>query len=437
MKRVIAILVVFALVAGAAFAEINFGGSFGYKSDFLNGKSENDGSTTKGYDIGSSLGVVSATLDLNFSGDNYGGRVRLYANPARAYGTNGTPAWSGGPYWVGAPFAFAWWKPIEQFKIQLGNNPDGDWGTAAITGWGFNASAQDYVAIDNDSTYFQGYTGDTFNNTFNNYFAIWKVARAVGFYGGFKNGLGLSVTPIDMIALNIGIPFGGDDGTSKADGDGPTYDVFRKLHVNAVFNLEGIGKATLSWQGRSSYPGIDQSPGSLYASFNLTAIENLGVDLGVGFDLPYTDSTSEHVTYAVRAPSNGEIVGDGISIGLGVTYSAGDLGVKFRFGTLILPEDTEVDTDGYTMMGFGLLPYYSFGAVKAYLGLGMGIGVSEDKDDKSSYVDWYVNPYIQVPAGGLTFWAGFKLEGASYKPTTGNSQSIVVWSVPIGISVGF
>jgi len=401
MKRVIAILVVFALVAGAAFAEINFGGSFGYKAEIIKGQgtdADMGGTSEKtSTEISSSAGVVSAQLDLNFSDDEgkYGGRVRLYANPT-------------GPWWNGqqdyVPFAFAWWKPFEQFKVWLGYNPEGELGTAQITGWGFHTEAEDYVAI------------NSFRNTIGDF---------GGFYGGFKEfGAILSVYPIDMLAVNIVLPFSKKD---KVDTDydttpdkdryvaRATYDVFRQMHVNAVLKIENIGNATLSWKGTSTGPaGNTSSAGNIYVSFNLTAVENLNVDLGVGLGLPWKDASDvEH--------------NEPFGLGLGVTYGAGDFGIKFGFGAKFVK-------DGATDMSVILLPYYNFGAFTGYLNLGLLLNIPDGGGDGP--LSWCVNPYVKVPAGGPTFYAGLKLQGARTYAGTATTDT-VEWSVPVGIQIYF
>jgi len=394
MKRVIAILVVFALVAGAAFAEINFGGALGFGVNFVEGDSE----TTKTpgspdikdvSEIGSTMWYKGAKVDLDFSGDNFGGRARVFAGDAD--GSTGSAWWHNT-----VPLAFVWWKPFEQFKVWLGHNPEGELGTAKISGWGYLTEAQDYVAIGNDSD------GATYGS-------IWKLSNGkAGFYPGFGGeGAILSIYPIEMIDVNIVLPF---DVTS-----GYTYDVFRKMHVNAILKIENIGNATLSWEGKSTGPaGLYQSVGSIYASFNLTAVENLNVDIGVGLDLPYKNTLDKDVDQP-------------FTLGLGATYAAGDFGIKFKFGAKFLKDS---DTD----MGVGLLPYYNFGAFTGYLNLGLGLSIPDGGGDGD--IDWFVNPYIKVPAGGPTFFVGLKLGGSR---TYSGVQTIdnVHWAVPVGIHVYF
>jgi hypothetical protein len=313
--------------------------------------------------------------------------------------------WTGG----GAPFAYAWWKPIDMFRFQIGHNPDGDWGGAQITGWGFNSEAQDFVAIDNDSGDF-GTVG-------------WKTARSAGFYPGFSNvGITLSLYPIDGLSLNFALPFSGN---SHNDGGELTKEVFRKFHVNVRYDLTDIGSLRISFVGLG---GTDKelatpayrSAGTMYASFFMTAIDGMAIDIGASFGLPYKNATDVDI-----AP--------GMGIGFGLRYAAGDFGVKLRAGATL--GSKQGDAKGDTVIGFVVLPYYNLGALTAFLNAGLGMTVPDSGD---SITDWFVNPYIRVPVGGFNFYAGFKLgsDGRTPKAATGDDK-VVNWAVPIGVNVYF
>jgi len=436
MKRVLAIAVVFALVAGAAFAEWTIGGGFGYKAEIVGSSYDVDNGSAKPDEIKTSIGNISANFDVGFNSEKFGGRFRMYAANT-------------GPWWGGSPFGYAWWKPVDKFRVQIGHNPDGDFGGAQITGWGYNASAQDSVAIDNDSD------GGTYGHLF-------KSARKDGFYGGFSGvGLTLSYSPVSMVDINVVIPFG--DGHADKAGK-IAYQTYRLVHAQVKYTIDGIGVARLSWQGRSNTLAYS-SAGSMYASFLLNAIEGLQVDFGVGFDLPYENEAGK-VTFNTVNGTNGDA--SGFQAGLGVAFSKGISGFKFRFGMDLNPGVLEDGNDDFTRLGVGLLPYVKLEKIRVYLSMGLGTilpvpnstyygnngGVNHPSngDPRKPGVDWYVNPYVQIPAGGLTFWAGFKL-GGSYNEyiyntgttdSKGNStastyrgESTLNWAVPIGITVGF
>jgi len=449
MRKLCLILVIFTLVAGAVFAETNIGGGFGYKAEIMAGSSAKD---TK---ILSSIAGGDASAMFSFSGEKYGGKVKFYATDV-----NGP-----GPYWGASPFAFAWWQPISQFKLQLGHNPDGDWGAAAITGWGFHASAQDYVAIDDSSEW-----GSSFSNGNTTYGQYWKTAIGKGFYGGISAAsLLFSVYPVDGLAINIGLPFGVDHDNLKnsqannytgpdpattaghADYAGKLFtEVLRRFHINIGYDIANIGKVNLSYVMQGGERDVSKdgavekkvyaSPGDIFVSFNVAALKDMGVglDVGVGLHLPYDTPNAAGTTVTTNNLDT--------EIGFGATYSAGDFGAKLRFGVILDGGSTfsglgtSVDTKAATRLGVSILPYYNLGVLTAFFNAGLGVktAVVNNGVETKGVTDWYINPYIQVPVEGLNFWAGFKLgsDGIEYG-TAPDTKKVINWSIPIGISVGF
>jgi len=176
------------------------------------------------------------------------------------------------------------------------------------------------------------------------------------------------------------------------------------------------------------------SPGDLWVSFDLAALRDMGVglDFGVGLHLPYKNAADKDVAM-------------GTDIGFGASFNSGDFGAKLRLGVKLNPwDDTYKATGGDvnlpTKLGVAILPYYNLGALKAFLnvGLGMSTEVENNGVKTEAVTDWYFNPYIQVPVGGLNFWAGFKVGSDGQKIYGKNKDSTVTnWAVPIGFSVGF
>jgi len=487
MKKIIAISVMFALITGAVFADTSIGGGFGYQLDVLRGDNGKDWANASGgyvVDTADSNGETvlgtpslvksqtnfkSATVDFNFSGEGYGGRVRLYAA--------GSKGW-----WGDLPFAFAWWQPAPIFRFQLGHNPDGNFGAAQITGWGFNGSAQDYVATDNDSgggTSYVGYSNansmSAFQSMFDDKFQpkiasvsrnrAWRSARSYGFYGGYSNVAALiSLYPVDIFTVNLVLPFS----FGHADQTNEFADILKRVHANFVIKTGDIGTARLTFQGQGGSKSTDQyqkdengewkvkavksygSTGDIWASFYLSGIQNLGLDVGIGYGLGYVVGEGDAAV----------TMNPGLQFGLGVRYVMDDFGIKFRIGGKMMEGASfkeGSDTFTYTaptQIGFGILPYYNLGALTAYLNAGFGMytaasatGGGHTMTIGGQYSDWYFNPYVKVPAGGLTFWAGIKVigdgrlghaEGSdTFSGTAKENGSTMEWQIPIGISVGF
>jgi hypothetical protein len=179
--------------------------------------------------------------------------------------------------------------------------------------------------------------------------------------------------------------------------------------------------------------------GTVYAYFGLSSIENLGIDVGVGFTLPVSEedeSSGTKVKTTYLAP---------IAAGLGVQYGAGDLGVKARvvasFGGNV-KTDQDGDKPGKVPLQllFDVLPNYRVSDnLKIFFSLGLGIvGSYEDFDgntiDDSSQLGFHINPYVWIgQEWGPSFWAGFKLDSVK----SGKDDAVVNWSVPIAIGVSF
>jgi hypothetical protein len=311
---------------------------------------------------------------------------------------------------------------MDQLRLQLGHNPDGNFGAAQITGWGYNSSAQDFVAIDNDS-------GD-FDSA-----SAWRKARSAGFYGGFSNvGLLVSILPVSGFDINIAIPFSNN---SHEDGSDYVKENIKKFHANVMYTIPDIGTARVSFVGNG---GKDEtlnryrSNGTAYASFYLTAIQGIRADFGVSYGLPYNLANDNRVS-----PDSG--------LGFGLTYTADAFNVKFRAGSTFggKTETGRKDDDKYlknaTAIGVGILPSYNMGIMAIYFNMGLGWTIPnksniEDLDAKIVN-DWFINPYIRVPAGGLAFWAGFKVGSDDRTNWGGAKTDVIKWSIPIGLSVGF
>jgi hypothetical protein len=421
MKKLIAILVVFALFAGAAFAQPAIGGQF------------KAGATLFAGYTGEETDIISGTrfmqngtegfLNASFGDAEMGGFARFYAR-------------TDGDYHSPGAFAFAWWQPNQYFKIKIGSNPDRDWGTANITGWGFNGEAQDFVATDQDSNEWRNYGGsgaaDPVRNTPAGGHASWMyVARATGFYPGIKaaSAVLLSLYPMDGLTVNFGIPFGTTDHGSAQNSTWEYEKANRqwlKLDLQVEYAIEEIGTFYLTYDGQGAQADPEdatkdkvESP-IIYASFYLNqAIENVAVDIGLGFQ--------PKLISEVTPP---------MQIGLGVAYTAEEFGVKLRVGAKIAGKDAADNADPMEI-GFHVLPYYKLEAFTFYLNAGVGMVVPEEGD---SIMGWYFNPYIRKSVNGASLMAGIKVYSSGTKGgKTGvkADETWINWAVPIGINVYF
>jgi len=468
MKKLIAISVVFVLLAGAAFAADVSGQVFG-KVNVVEGNSKKDTDDKAIDEIGASGG--NGRIRIEASGQNdegsFGGWARLEAG---SYG--GTP---------GAT-AYAWWKPLDILKLTIGNNGgDGFFAADGVTRWGFYQGAGDVGIVNQDYSFGRNWDADPFG-------------YVGAFYGGFNMfGLVLTLTPLDALEINVAVPF------SKGD----AKDQFLKTHAQVAYNIDGIGKLAVTYAGGLGHrdaedpvagkagtwyvkpdgtlvfiktedvaaPGYQQpddfadwtavgtgsiggklgeevnDPARFHLYFGLTAIENLGIDIGLGYRLPFTTEGKDKVQYPLFA-------------GLGVNFNGGQFGIKARVqGALAGSVDPDGDgpaekkSDMPAIIIFDVLPSFAISDnLTAYLGAGItytGVGKYDGKkpqdgdgNDEKGTVGWHVDPYLAYSVGPGTFYFGLNFSSSgeknSGKPNDkGEQKPYINWAVPIGLAVSF
>ena len=494
MKKLIVFSVVFALVAGAAFAEVSFGGTVFGKVDVVGGSSVKDSDIT----AGGGMGRINVDASAESEDGTFGGWMRFRAG---GYGA-GASGWG-----------LAWWKPIEMVKFQIGNNPDGIFDTSHMTRWGFYQVAGDVGVVNAGNAWGGGLGGFTGGDSLENlakYFdpnekdkpGLASATSDFVFFGGFGGfGAMLSITPIDLLALNFVFPYAG----------GPAENTYKKLIAQAVVNLDGIGQFSLTYQagkGEKDYKagtdaikgiagtpvyevldtatntvtwettkpdptnpadatkvvlrtqtvggtpdipavpavGYDESPGKLFASFYFSMIENLGLDLGFSFTLP-TKTQRDDGTL------------NPLGLGLGVQFGAGQFGIKSRIltslgGKYVSSVNSKGDTETAAIplgLTFDLLPSFAINDnLTAFLSVGLGLSDQwkwmKDTPNSADYyqalVNFHINPYVQYKfdwSKGL--FAGFLLESkGSYQKKDAKGDAIdpvLTWSIPVGLYITF
>jgi len=250
----------FALVAAAAFAQPTVGGQFKAGATLLWGTSEKDQKEDTTFLLADpKVGDETAKYDEvgkdwlaggRYPGNGTEGFVNVKFGDAEMGGSIRAFARTDGDYHSPAAFAFMWWRPSELFRIQIGHNPDADWGAANITGWGFNGEAQDFVALDNDSSDFRSWKGSNGLNKTD--LATIRVARTTGFYGGIKSSHSVltSLYPMDGLTVNIGFPFGDATGSGAGEKIGRAADEWLRVHAQVRYDLEEVGSLFVTYEGQ-------------------------------------------------------------------------------------------------------------------------------------------------------------------------------------------
>jgi len=371
LKKMIAISVVFAVIAGAAFA-IEFGGEV-VGATVIAGAS--DGGDAELFNGGMGDMQITGTGETDVGVGTIGGWIKFKVGGVT---TNlAAQPWESPTGIFTTVDANAWWQPIDALKIMIGGNAgDGFFDTSHIGRYGFYARANTLGTLVNSAGNWDK-DGTTYDDAI---------------YGGDgSDAFRLFITPIDALSFNVFIPLNA----------GEPADTFKNALFQANYAADGIGNFHLTYEGLG---GGDQS-GKIYVSAFLSMVENLGLELGVGFGL---------ADEGAKKP---------LGIGLGVTYGAGAFGVKLRTVAAIPMEDEE-------KLGLGLdvLPYYAINDnVTAFADIGIKLTGEDDQ------FAWHLAPYIRIGSEwGTGFYAGLNINNGS-----GVKDADINWGIPFGMYVSF
>jgi len=457
MKKLIAVSVIFALVASAAFAEAALGGQLMIGTTLLtgdNGKNEGDGN--KDVMMGG-LQYHEAKMAATFGDAKGGGKLVFTVGTDNAYGGGLGTAWKGA-------WGFLYWRPVSQFRMQVGVNADGDFGAAQISGWGFTGEAKNSVGAISDYMNWGG--GNT-------WWPLWIFQSALtrkgnAFYPGTGDlaNANFQFFANDALTITAVLPIG--DGAADS-GNGSAAAVAKQLadfHLNVKYVIEDVGIAQLSFVGKGGIGqetvvktkedqvdewGDDIDPikvsetakfdktnsvGNLYASFYLTALEGMNAELGLVFGLPWQTESN-----IVGGNEIGKLDNDGY-LGVGVGYrldNGGPFTFKIRANARFAGFENGKDMP--TLVYANVLPCYKItNDLWAFLYAGMGMEIFDEYEGMR--IGWFVNPYIWVRAAeGLRFWAGVQIYQDGQKAgkfgSTADTDSPVTWRVPFGFNFYF
>jgi len=466
MKKLIAISVVFALVAGAAFAADVSVDVFGGVS-LIKGDTGKDGIDAKLVDKDGKPGATDSHKPAVSGQLN---RVRIEGSGENDEGSFGawarfeTGAWWGAGSNTVSGVGTVWWKPLDPVKLTIGRNPDGLFGADGITRWGFYQNANEV-----------GVTKEAWNFD-------------PSFYGGWGDGGAiLTLTPVEPLAINLAIPY---------FAGGEPKDAYMKSTLQVAYDIEGIGKFAITYKSGVGNKAAEDptvykvagntwkfddsngtfiadpdaptpgdivgangkdpvhDPGQLWLYFNLSAIENLGIDIGLGYTMP----KSGKVIKDIETPWGKKTITEGsynepIAVGVGAKYDAGDFGVKTRIQVQLAGKYVEKDLKAEAIplrLVFDVLPYYAVSeSLSVLFSVGFDyLGACANNDDlriKDDYAKtgFHVEPYITIKSSWWSpnFFAGIRIEtdGVKYKDGAKNKDgsSVIEWSVPLGIAFSF
>jgi hypothetical protein len=401
MKKLIAIAVVFALVSGVAFAVDLSGTVFGHVNVI-------EGDTGEDSKLNAGGGIDRARLDgAGEVGDGtFGGYIRVQVNEGK---------------FDQLESVYAWWKPIPEFKLTIGQFGDAFWGKEGNTGWMFNQMPYDSSVAINPGVWCGDWWGSSIyydSEAVKAPQAAYMHNRYVFLEGFQENGLSLEIKPLDMLNINIGIPF------ISAPRGAEFGDVLQASLAQIELNFD-FGNIALTYDGANRAgmkAGADQDDadgGAFYVYYG-GAFGDLSLD--VGFALHFAGAADgDKPTWG----HSGEALP--IGLGLGLKYATDAFGVKFRAIAALGGEDKN------TYINTSLLPYFKINDnISAFVNVGLGMVSPEEGD---AFVGWYFNPYLRVGAEwGPTFYFGVKVWS---ELNNGSTDAIIKFAVPISLMVSF
>jgi len=484
MKKMVAVLAVFAIVTTAAWAQISFEGMVMGRADLANNFITNhgaDGGPGDWSEIPENAGEARRA---------FAQEARLFLNMVNADGTAGATArfwnmgWQGHMGWNNASnlfHAWAWWRPMENLLVQIGENPWGFFTTHQIVGPGFTANEAEnsLLGIGSAGAFHYGATA----------YGFYNLHRNTGFYGGFIHpGISAAFEPIEGLTVLLGIPFamGNAHGAGPVADGAPNFFVtsegwaagMLRSHIGVRYEIDGIGTAAFTVAGGAGYWGGMSSPGpqvplfggphnagifdefglatgagtgrfanspKFYLSFLLTAIENMQVNFGLAYTAPFSIANGSDLPEALR----GVTFNFPIEMGLGFQFGASDFAIRARVaalfaGSIERPATAAAAASTENMplaVGLNIHPTFNLGMFVANLNAGFQIFVDTNdplpgQPDPEPIFGWHVTPYITVPVSNATVFAGFHVESCGaerYGRNTPPDSTAIRWRIPVGL----
>jgi hypothetical protein len=402
LKKCIVIMVMFALVAGAAFAQLTVGGQLQEGITLLSGSNVNDADVMMGEGYRSDRPYTNAKISMLFGDGTAGGRL--------VYEYQNNLVWG----WMQ-------WRPNQYFRIKIGTDGDGEWGFPQIVGWGFTGEAMNSVS----SVNMWGGLGHGRAMEYNR-----RGINYGGFDGNTSFNMGMSVFPVDLLQINL--LFRGITNNTNNTGQ-EISEKLSRLELLASYRIEEVGTIRFAMVGdgglaKSKEDAADAKAGHFFLAFHSNEIvQGLAFEVGTRLDLP--DMNTDRA--------------DPISITAGLNLTATDpFGLKVRTNVNFGSKDAKGEDLNRTEWGIGLLPSYKLPKLTFFLHLGMGLDHVKDrvnattKEAQEVMYDWFINPFIWVPMGGMRMWVGMIIAGDGDRIAL-DDKSEFKWAIPFGFNFYF
>jgi hypothetical protein len=375
MKKIIALLVVFALFAGGLFA-VDLGGGVNGQVVFLRGDTVEDS------DITASAGLPKVRIEGGGETEDgvFGGWLRMEGDS----GITGQ--------------GLAWWKPLDMLKFTIGVNPDGHFGKEGITGWMFSQTAYDVAVTNNFENIWSSGLYKTDPTAIGGSYADgWNGSSRNAFFGGWgERALMIEVNPMDILSFNIALPF---------FRGGKLEDVFNGMMAQVGVNLDFASFAL-------TYTGQGEKKSKIFGYVGLP-LGIVGLDVGIGIPIDINDDAAKQQIWG----------------GLGVKAGLSDL-FQIRLRAYAGFGGEEDDPFKLTV---DLLPYLTLSDTLR-VGFTLGFAMLAPSEGDST-IGFNINPYIEVGTEwGPKFLAGIIVQNNGTKI---DDKAVTNFAVAIGIQSSF
>jgi hypothetical protein len=248
--------------------------------------------------------------------------------------------------------------------------------------------------------------------------------------GKAGDGLIAELTPIEGLKIMANIPFLSWSGKLVVVND--AYDVYRYFQLGAAYTIDGIGTAKVLWTN-TDYKVTDGTDdynyyGNLGVAFDLTAVENLYVAIGVKQTIGDKEAIDSNVA------DNGFRAGTQIAVD--ASYNVLDNLTVHAAGGVFISSWSDIDPVWGVAVGadYGVLDNVVLNADVRYAG-------KVKADDETLYKDafeflvgakYIINSNASISAGfeGVTNGWGLKEIDAGTKKS-GKVYEGLVWAIPV------
>jgi len=307
-------------------------------------------------------------------------------------------------------YGHIWYKPIDQLAFYITKNPDGHWGLDGNALWGFHGIAGDvFKTTDAASLDKFSYSGSL--SSAGGALAV-RPGFNSAFYGGFSDGAFVSITPIEILTINLGLP---------VFDEAKTGNMLLSATLQVVLNLGEKGTIGLTYAGDLNKKDVWDDASSLYLYFNTTIGKTV---FDFGFGTKFAEKTD---TRTINYP---------ISLGAAAIFDLEKMDLKARLlmsalGSTQFSGDRKDENEPLEILAEIVPSFALTEKITAYLKGGLTVSVADSGENRATFgIDLF--PYIVFgDTDTVAFYTGFNLRNRDV------ASDFITWSIPVGISINF